>query len=354
MYKNCWPFCFYGANEPYYREVDVDSCYFWKNLSCQSEKSNSIKKFALEKDFFLFEDEGKTAQSVLTIGIDPESEFSVIGYLKITPRDIAFLNAVELRNLFNFLDDQWEEIFEPEKVEFHKVQWGMSIKENHESRVFTLEMDNKKIDIDQATLKAIYRQEAAILRYISLLEHETSLCEQSFFTLLNCFYRGKTVQGSIFSTKNSDLQTFFNHVIENDCIGLKEEFVIDMITRFEKFFVKCLPLFIKTIMLKESERKLTFSEKWPYSKDYISSKNMAMSGLYFTGIDDNIKCAFCSVGIHKWMPGDDPIADHYKYSRNCSLLRNPKKTMNVLDLSSEEELDHLLSHLPKHGVDEVD
>lgn len=150
------------------------------------------------------------------------------------------------------------------------------------------------------------------------------------------------------------LHCFFSEMLETECLDIDQEFIVDIATNFENFFVNALPYFIKTMMLSENERIRTFSIDWPHSSDYISIKNMALSGLYFTGIDDSVKCVFCSANIHQWMTNDDPVADHYRCNINCQFLWNPKLSSNISGKSSEKELRKLLDRLPRNGYDEVD
>lgn len=49
------------------------------------------------------------------------------------------------------------------------------------------------------------------------------------------------------------------------------------------------------------------------------------------------------------MRNDDPIADHYTFSKRCKLLQNSDHTWNVLDISIENEFEKLLSRLPEQG-----
>lgn len=357
MVKDIWPYWFRCCDYYFQKEVpfEINSNYFWASLAIGTEKNNNFKKLTREKDFFLFDDDDKNCQSVLTIGLDPENQFDVTARLKIFQKTIV-LNIYELKQLLQYIDNYESSIFESSYEEFSERRWCISLKENRESRIFKLEICGKEINTDEKTLKKMLLMQTHIERYISVLQREAPSYERSFFTLLEHFYRERTIKEAISLSSDYDfVQCFFNDVIDAECLNINPDFLMDMASRFGKFFVKSLPHFINTLMLNESERQLTFSEDWPHSKDYISTKNMAMSGLYFNGVTDSVRCAFCPVGIHKWEPGDDPVADHYKYSRNCRLLRNPKETVNVLNLSSENELEDLLSRLPKRGgVDEVD
>lgn len=312
-----------------------DRSYFWTNL-LKNEQRNTYKNFIREKTFVLHEDQHHS--SVLTIGLNPENRFQVTARLQTLRSGSIILNNNELTCL---LEADYENL-------------GYILFEEGIFHIFVIEISGKKVCIDEKSLEALSRMQIYIERYISLIEVEATMYEKSFFKLLEHFYRGKSVQETLESSESEYLQCFFNELLEAVCLDIDQEFILDMITKFENFFVKSLPYFIKTLMLIESERFQTFSKYWPHSKDYISTKYMAMSGLYFTGIEDTVMCAFCPVMIYQWMSGDDPVADHYKFYKHCRFLWDPKRTPNVLDISSESDLKSLLSYLPKRSIDEID
>lgn len=330
--------------------IVINRWHFWQNLQQVVENytyNYSHKNLILGKDIYLSDDSDEKQPSVLTIGLDPENEFKVYAQLKV-PKKIfnIILSDTELKQLLDFLEEDSRYIF-------RKVNDSVTIQHCFNLHVFGGKMDATNIkrseySIDCNTLKSLHRERARIKQYISEVECQTHLQQSNFFELLTRFYHGKTIQEAFDLSKTEHLQEFFDQQLE-----MCPEFVFEISTNFEKFFVKCLPYFIKTIMLHESARLQTFFKDWPHNHNSISIMDMAMSGLYFTGKEDKVNCAFCSVEIHKWTPGDDPIADHHKFSRQCCLLRDPNSTLNVSDVNANEKLEHKLSHLSKYCVDEV-
>lgn len=69
----------------------------------------------------------------------------------------------------------------------------------------------------------------------------------------------------------------------------------------------------------EIERLRTF-DGWSVS--FISPANLARAGFYYLHELDRVRCAFCSIEIGAWQPGDDPRQEHEKYSPACRFLRN--------------------------------
>jgi hypothetical protein len=56
--------------------------------------------------------------------------------------------------------------------------------------------------------------------------------------------------------------------------------------------------------------------------------DVAKSGFFWTGIEDNCQCIYCNLQVRGWKLGDTPDAVHYKYSSNCRFL-NDKPVGNV-------------------------
>lgn len=72
-------------------------------------------------------------------------------------------------------------------------------------------------------------------------------------------------------------------------------------------------------MRLESERLNTY-EGWP--SPFINPVDLAKAGFFYTKKEDIVRCAYCSVEIGKWEPGDDVVSDHRRWSPNCIFLRS--------------------------------
>jgi len=81
----------------------------------------------------------------------------------------------------------------------------------------------------------------------------------------------------------------------------------------------------------ESKRLETY-EKW--NKSYIDIRNLASSGLYYTGTNDNVICAFCKTGIHQFDGTDVSINVHSKFSSRCLQRYDPRNI--PLERTNEE------------------
>lgn len=66
-------------------------------------------------------------------------------------------------------------------------------------------------------------------------------------------------------------------------------------------------------------RLATFEDgDWPVS--FLSGRQMADAGFYSLHVDDTVCCPYCKVWVGNWEEGDDPLADHWKWSPRCPYL----------------------------------
>ncbi|AXU41708.1 IAP-3 [Spodoptera eridania nucleopolyhedrovirus] len=68
------------------------------------------------------------------------------------------------------------------------------------------------------------------------------------------------------------------------------------------------------------ERLNSFAE-WP-TWAQVSPFHLALSGFYYIGRGDEVRCAFCKVEIMNWKRGDDPLVDHKRWAPQCAFARN--------------------------------
>ena len=81
------------------------------------------------------------------------------------------------------------------------------------------------------------------------------------------------------------------------------------------------------------ERLMSFSN-WPAS-DRVSPERLALSGFYYLGRNDEVRCAYCKVEIMKWQHGDDPLNDHKKWAPQCKFAQNA----TLMNASMEEDIE---------------
>lgn len=79
---------------------------------------------------------------------------------------------------------------------------------------------------------------------------------------------------------------------------------------------------------QEVIRRLTFA-KWPLK--FIDPDVLAMTGFYFVGPNDTVRCHFCNIEINKWVLGDNIVTEHKLHSRNCPLIRRRQTNNDPID-----------------------
>ena len=70
---------------------------------------------------------------------------------------------------------------------------------------------------------------------------------------------------------------------------------------------------------KEEVRLRTFYD-WP-SGARASPQVLAREGLFYTGTEDRVQCAFCRGFMRNWEPTDVPSAEHKKHFPDCPFVR---------------------------------
>ena len=61
----------------------------------------------------------------------------------------------------------------------------------------------------------------------------------------------------------------------------------------------------------------TWSAQYP-----VKPTDLAMAGLYFTGPNDRVQCAFCRGALYSWQDGDSALAEHKRHFPECSFIQN--------------------------------
>jgi Inhibitor of Apoptosis domain len=91
-------------------------------------------------------------------------------------------------------------------------------------------------------------------------------------------------------------------------------------------------------MYKEKCRLESFVN-WP--KPFISVRELASNGFYYTGYGDVVECNFCRLRLHKWLADDDVEEQHVIHAPYCPLLVNPKETANEEFIRKLKSLNNL-------------
>lgn len=278
-------------------------------------------------------------RTIMKIGCSPHRKFEVVAQLETTTKNFVTFTSDEMLNLIEVLsknfneNDYWKSAYE-EKICQH-ITTGMKYLfelKTIDLRTVGLRIGRKYCTIDEESLYTILRKKTFIQNHIFVLESMRKSYETMLFDLASHFcYDNKSLKlVTEFSNSKYYVQQFFNEILNFHCNCIDKSFVIDMGANFSEWFAKCIPVFIYTKMLSEEQRLKTFSNNdWPHKKNVINVKNLAKSGLFYTGKNDLVACAFCRVQLHEWQPEDDPIVDHRKYSPKCSFLLDPLRTQNV-------------------------
>ncbi|XP_066303441.1 baculoviral IAP repeat-containing protein 7-B-like [Branchiostoma lanceolatum] len=76
-------------------------------------------------------------------------------------------------------------------------------------------------------------------------------------------------------------------------------------------------------MASDETRFSTFFH-WPMHSPSAPRK-LAEAGMYYTGVDDLVKCFWCDGGLKDWQQGDDPWVEHARwYGEECGFVQREK------------------------------
>lgn len=336
-----------------------NNTHFWFQLK-QLRKwifvSKPSNQLIFEKTIYLNDD--KTNRSVLYIGLNPEDEFQVYARLEQKSiNDCFMLTKNELKNLMSIVNVLKNKILGDRPIPNSNIGDRYELFESEVEESFEiLSIDNgRRMLLNKETLKKLIHLQEYVHHSIFLLEKDIAKSKRLFVLLLHNFCFGKTLIRACNSVWVEQRQYFFNCFTKLNCDSTTDNFTMEIALKCEYWFASCVPWFLKTLMLSENARLKTFKLGWPHSEQFVSVKEMAKCGLYFTGISDNVKCAFCSVMLHKWECNDRAVLDHFKYSSKCPFLYDHRKTSNQADIGEIGEIDKLIALLPdERGIDEVD
>lgn len=336
---------------------------------CRTSENNAInvkrfgnnirKKINVFNSWCLFNEHNiylhEKNETKLKIGCLPEHFFEVTARIESKSKNVVVLNANELTDLIDFLIRNFDEN-DAWKCKHQQMKHTRHIElKPMELRKFSLHIGRKYFTIDEETLHAMLRKKSYILDYVAQLDKMRKSCETMLFNLTSHFCYNKTMKvATDLSLLERYVQHFFDEIRIFHCDCVNKNFALEIGANFAKWFAKCVPLFIKTIMADEAERLKTFShDDWPHQKKIINVKKLAKSGLYYIGEKDVVYCAFCNIRLHDWKIEDNPILDHFKFSPNCPFLSDPKSCYNIA-IGDEKKIDELLSIISTVGNDEAD
>lgn len=72
-------------------------------------------------------------------------------------------------------------------------------------------------------------------------------------------------------------------------------------------------------MGEQYEKRLKTFENWPLEFPKFA---LALAGFIYTGQDDIVRCPMCGIELCSWHEGDDPTADHLRWSSDCEFFKN--------------------------------
>lgn len=319
----------------------INYTYFWRKLKNENSEETIPFKLIYEKTIYL--EDG--IDSTLTIGINPETQFTIGARIEIkTNNSITYLMGDTLLRLLECINDRFNEraVF-PEVLCKEDGDIPVQITPFYE-QFYKIKIGNDHIKVKEATLLSLLKKKSFIQMLFQLMERKKAKSEDIFFKLMNHFCYPKSVDESLQLSKLIYTNYFLEEMFNFHCECIEKSFILEIAFNLIPWFVKCIPIFIETIMLDEKIRFHSFTLGWPHERASISTEILAKTGFYFTGVNDCVKCVFCGINLDSWKSYDNIVHEHFKYSSNCKFLLNPEKTDNITN-SSKKELREILNQL---------
>ncbi|VVC34546.1 Hypothetical protein CINCED_3A005156 [Cinara cedri] len=99
-------------------------------------------------------------------------------------------------------------------------------------------------------------------------------------------------------------------------------------------------------------RLRTFDNGWKL--EYITPHQMADAGFFYLGVQDRVRCLFCSKEFDSWQRGDYPLVEHKKQSPQCAFFKTGYDVCGCYDLptypKSDAETKEIQQFLDSMGV----
>nr|XP_022290906.1 putative inhibitor of apoptosis [Crassostrea virginica] len=89
----------------------------------------------------------------------------------------------------------------------------------------------------------------------------------------------------------------------------------------------------------DEQARLDSFRNWP---SYLTQTGhqLTAAGFYYTSWNDWVRCFCCGIGVREWAPGDDPWAEHARWSPRCSFVRLMGKSQSSYDECSSRHESH--------------
>ncbi|KAM3911879.1 E3 ubiquitin-protein ligase XIAP isoform 1-T2 [Leptodactylus fuscus] len=108
-----------------------------------------------------------------------------------------------------------------------------------------------------------------------------------------------------------------NNCATNDLAhGSNSEIQTDFLLRTGRIVDESVPKFPKYINMCSEEARLKTFKNWP-SYVRLTAKELANAGLFYTGVNDMVKCFCCGGKLMNWEPSDVAWTEHRKHFPDC-------------------------------------
>lgn len=220
--------------------VKFDVNYFWKNVTDNVKKQCSNLLF--ERNVYLDDER----ECVLVIGVMPHNKFEIGARIERRfSKNVVHLDKDKLFDLIECVDERFcENAVYPQACRSVRIQL-------YDAKCYKIRIgDDQCIKLCLATLLTLRQKHKLIKMQVAMLE-KNDYERQMHKLLLHFCYDGdeQTVVKAMQAPAYMQKPQFIDTMCALDCSCVDKSFVVEMANGCSDWFLACVPLFIKTLLM---------------------------------------------------------------------------------------------------------
>ncbi|XP_068107282.1 E3 ubiquitin-protein ligase XIAP isoform X2 [Hyperolius riggenbachi] len=159
--------------------------------------------------------------------------------------------------------------------------------------------------------------------------------------------KNELIQTQAPTSQNSDPHREMDYVSNDVNHKLDSETQADFLLRTGRVVDESESKYPKYLNMASEEARLKSFKNWP-SYAHVKPKDLASAGLFYTGIDDQVKCFCCGGKLRNWEPGDVPWSEHRRHFPDCFFVLGRDVGNVNLESNNVPHSTRRASEVPEH------
>lgn len=245
-----------------------DERYFWRAVGDMTEKKKLSSNLLFTKYIYLDGDDKRDC--VLNVGVIPHKRFSIGARIEMKNSNrVLYLDKATLLNLLECIDEMFSEnAVYPKSCRSVRIRMlnekfyviyvcaGIEVGNNAGAAVDTAEIDSEVfeqiIEISECALLTLRNKHSIVKKIVDMFECNSNYYESQLHKLLThfCYDADDRMVLNAIQRPTQVNKRHFNDVLCTiDCHCIDKRFVVGVINECSDWFLACVPLFIRTLML---------------------------------------------------------------------------------------------------------